>query len=239
MAAVVDVLDGGLMAQPRIAQPPRQLLVITIANLAVEQETEPFGLGRAGLRRSWSRRRVPAARGLPDPPHRDAQAGGADAIPARTPWCSRGAWARRAAGQRAAQAGGDARGRGAKHRRAFSPRLERLMPPRQAGPRICVPSLPQFGAIAASRSATKAGRRPWNANSSPSVSCSRWAPGIWSRVAAASSGPTKWPTCSGCACSTTISPIPRTSISRRIGKRRSSALRAEPASGRGHDPRLS
>src|SRR6516225_5272730 len=54
-AAVVDVLDGGVMAQPGIAQPPRQLLVVAMSDLAVEQQAEPLGMGSAGRGLRWGR----------------------------------------------------------------------------------------------------------------------------------------------------------------------------------------
>ena len=44
--AVIDVLDGGLMAQPGIAQAGEQALVTPIADLAIEQQAEPFGMGQ-------------------------------------------------------------------------------------------------------------------------------------------------------------------------------------------------
>ena len=44
--AVIDVLDRGLMAQPGIAQPGEQALVAAIADLAIEQQAEPFGMGQ-------------------------------------------------------------------------------------------------------------------------------------------------------------------------------------------------
>ena len=47
-AAVVDVLDDGVMAQTRIAQPSRQLLVIAMGKLAIEQQAEPLGMGHVG-----------------------------------------------------------------------------------------------------------------------------------------------------------------------------------------------
>ena len=40
--AVIDVLDGGLMTQPGIAQPGEQALITPIADLAIEQQAEPF-----------------------------------------------------------------------------------------------------------------------------------------------------------------------------------------------------
>ena len=43
--AVIDILDDGLMAQPGIAQPGEQALVAAIADLAIEQQAEPFGMG--------------------------------------------------------------------------------------------------------------------------------------------------------------------------------------------------
>jgi hypothetical protein len=46
--AVIDILDGGLMAQPGIAQAGEQAPVTSIANLLIEQQGEPFGMGRRG-----------------------------------------------------------------------------------------------------------------------------------------------------------------------------------------------
>jgi hypothetical protein len=48
--AVVDVFDGGLMAQPGIAQAGMQPPVASVAGLLVEQQSEPFRMGqRRGL----------------------------------------------------------------------------------------------------------------------------------------------------------------------------------------------
>src|SRR5579859_1569336 len=49
--AVIDVLDGGLMTQPGIAQPGEQALITPIADLAIEQQAEPF---RMSQRRRFS-----------------------------------------------------------------------------------------------------------------------------------------------------------------------------------------
>jgi hypothetical protein len=46
--AVIDILDGGLMAQPGIAQAGEQAPVPSIANLLIEQQGEPFGMGQRG-----------------------------------------------------------------------------------------------------------------------------------------------------------------------------------------------
>src|SRR6266513_722939 len=45
---VIDILDGGLMAQPGIAQTGEQAPVASIANLLIEQQGEPFGMGQRG-----------------------------------------------------------------------------------------------------------------------------------------------------------------------------------------------
>jgi hypothetical protein len=44
--AVIDVLDGGLMAQPGIAQAGEQAPVTAIADLLIEEQGEPFGMGQ-------------------------------------------------------------------------------------------------------------------------------------------------------------------------------------------------
>ena len=46
--AVIDILDGGLMAQPGIAQAGEQAPVASVAGLLVEQQGEPFGMGQRG-----------------------------------------------------------------------------------------------------------------------------------------------------------------------------------------------
>ena len=46
--AVVDVLDRSLMAQPGIAQASEQASVTPIADLLIEQQGEPFGMGERG-----------------------------------------------------------------------------------------------------------------------------------------------------------------------------------------------
>ena len=43
--AVIDVLDDGLLAQPGIAQPGGEPLVAAMGDLAIEQQTEPVGMG--------------------------------------------------------------------------------------------------------------------------------------------------------------------------------------------------
>ena len=49
--AVVDILDRSLMAQPGIAQASEQASVAAIADLLIEQQSEPFGMGqRSGFR---------------------------------------------------------------------------------------------------------------------------------------------------------------------------------------------
>ncbi len=58
--AVIDILDGGLLAQPGIAQPGGEPLVAPIGDLAIEQQAEPFGMGeRRALRRRLRARRRP------------------------------------------------------------------------------------------------------------------------------------------------------------------------------------
>ena len=42
--AVVDILDGGAVAQPGISQPRLEPAVLTIGDLAVEQQAKPFGM---------------------------------------------------------------------------------------------------------------------------------------------------------------------------------------------------
>ena len=44
--AVVDILDRSLMAQPGIAQASEQASVAAIADLLIEQQAEPFGMGQ-------------------------------------------------------------------------------------------------------------------------------------------------------------------------------------------------
>jgi hypothetical protein len=46
--AVIDILDGGLVAQPGIAQAGEQAPVPSVAGLLVEQQGEPFGMGQRG-----------------------------------------------------------------------------------------------------------------------------------------------------------------------------------------------
>ena len=43
---IIDILDGGLMAQPGIAQAGVQPPVTPVAGLLVEQQGEPFGMGQ-------------------------------------------------------------------------------------------------------------------------------------------------------------------------------------------------
>ena len=43
---VIDVLDDGMMAQPGIAQPGGKALVAAMGNLAIDEETEPIGMGQ-------------------------------------------------------------------------------------------------------------------------------------------------------------------------------------------------
>ena len=58
--AVIDVLDGGLMTQPGIAQPGEQALITPIADLAIEQQAEPFRMSSASsLQRLLRSRRRP------------------------------------------------------------------------------------------------------------------------------------------------------------------------------------
>jgi len=45
---VIDILDGGLMAQPGIAQAGEQAPVTSVAGLLVEQQGEPLGMGQRG-----------------------------------------------------------------------------------------------------------------------------------------------------------------------------------------------
>src|ERR1700692_5040748 len=44
--AVVDILDRSLMAHPGIAQASEQASVAAIADLLIEQQAEPFGMGQ-------------------------------------------------------------------------------------------------------------------------------------------------------------------------------------------------
>ena len=43
---VIDVLDGGGMAQSGIAQPGGQAFVATVGHLAIDEQTEPVGMGQ-------------------------------------------------------------------------------------------------------------------------------------------------------------------------------------------------
>src|SRR5438477_12932143 len=45
---VIDIFDGSLMAQPGISQAGEQAPVASIANLLIEQQGEPFGMGQRG-----------------------------------------------------------------------------------------------------------------------------------------------------------------------------------------------
>src|SRR5207247_2538387 len=45
---VIDIFDGSLMAQPGISQAGEQAPVASIANLLIEQQAEPFGMGQRG-----------------------------------------------------------------------------------------------------------------------------------------------------------------------------------------------
>jgi hypothetical protein len=42
--AVIDIFDGGVMAQPGIAQAREQPSVAAIGDFAIEQQAEPFGM---------------------------------------------------------------------------------------------------------------------------------------------------------------------------------------------------
>ena len=44
--AVVDILDRSLMTQPGIAQASEQAPIAAIADLLIEQQAEPFGMGQ-------------------------------------------------------------------------------------------------------------------------------------------------------------------------------------------------
>ena len=46
--AVIDILDRSLMAQPGITQTSEQAPVTPIADLLIEQQGEPFGMGERG-----------------------------------------------------------------------------------------------------------------------------------------------------------------------------------------------
>lgn len=50
--AVIDALDGGLVAQPGIAQPRPQSSVLAVGEFAVEQQAEPFGMLEFGT--AWA-----------------------------------------------------------------------------------------------------------------------------------------------------------------------------------------
>ena len=43
---VIDVLDDGLVTQPGIAQPGGQALVVAMGDLTIDQQAEPFGMGK-------------------------------------------------------------------------------------------------------------------------------------------------------------------------------------------------
>src|SRR4051812_698107 len=49
--AIIDVFDGGLMAQPGKAQPGPQPSLVALGDFAVEQESEPFGVRQRGTGR--------------------------------------------------------------------------------------------------------------------------------------------------------------------------------------------
>ena len=49
--AIIDVLDGGLMAQPGKAQPAAQPTFVAFGGFAVEQQSEPFGMRQRGAGR--------------------------------------------------------------------------------------------------------------------------------------------------------------------------------------------
>jgi hypothetical protein len=46
--AVIDILDGGLVAQPGVAQACAKPFVVAVGDLAIEQQAEPFGMGQGG-----------------------------------------------------------------------------------------------------------------------------------------------------------------------------------------------
>jgi hypothetical protein len=46
-AAIIDILDGCLMAQPGIAQAANELLVVAIGRFPIEQKGKPFAVGQA------------------------------------------------------------------------------------------------------------------------------------------------------------------------------------------------
>jgi hypothetical protein len=43
--AVIDLLDDGVAAQPGIAQPGGEALVVAMGDLAIDQQAEPIGMG--------------------------------------------------------------------------------------------------------------------------------------------------------------------------------------------------
>jgi hypothetical protein len=47
-SSVVDVFDGGLMAQPCVSQSRHEASITSMTDLAIEQEGEPFGMREAG-----------------------------------------------------------------------------------------------------------------------------------------------------------------------------------------------
>jgi len=46
--AVIDILDGGLVAQSGVAQACAKPFVVAVGDLAIEQQAEPFGMGQGG-----------------------------------------------------------------------------------------------------------------------------------------------------------------------------------------------
>jgi hypothetical protein len=46
--AVIDILDGGLMAQPAVTQACEKPSVAATSNLAIEQQAEPFRMCQSG-----------------------------------------------------------------------------------------------------------------------------------------------------------------------------------------------
>ena len=47
-SSVVDVFDGGLMAQPSVSQSRHKAFVTPMTDFAIEQESEPFGVSEVG-----------------------------------------------------------------------------------------------------------------------------------------------------------------------------------------------
>jgi hypothetical protein len=48
---IIDVLDGGLVAQPGITQPCPQSSLVALGGFTVEQQAEPFGMREIGALR--------------------------------------------------------------------------------------------------------------------------------------------------------------------------------------------